>query len=37
MTCRFQKLPAVFNKSLVDLENYMLFDKSTGNLLRSTC
>ena len=37
MTCRFQKVPAVFNKSLVDLENCTSFLKTTCDLLNSTC
>ena len=37
MTCRFQKLPVVFNKSLVDLENCTSFLKTTCDLLNSTC
>ena len=37
MTCRFQKVPVVFNKSLVDLENCTSFVKSTCDLLNSTC
>ena len=35
MTCRFNKWHAVFNKSLVDLETYMPFVKSTSNLLQT--
>ena len=37
MTCRFQKVPVVFNKSLVDLENCTSFLKTTCDLLNSTC
>ena len=37
MTCRFRKIPVVFNKSLVDLENCTSFVKSTCDLLNSTC
>ena len=37
MTCRFQKVPVVFNKSLVDLKNGTSFVKSTCDLLNSTC
>ena len=37
MTCRFQKVHVVFNKSLVDLENCTSFVKSTCDFLNSTC
>ena len=37
MTCQFQKVPVVFNKSLVDLENCTSFLKTTCDLLNSTC
>ena len=37
MTCRFKKVPVVFNKSLVDLENCTSFLKTTCDLLNSTC
>ena len=37
MTCRFQKVPVVFYKSLVDLENCTSFLKTTCDLLNSTC
>ena len=37
MTCRFQKVHVVFDKSLEDLENCTSFVKSTCDLLNSTC
>ena len=37
MTCRFQKVPVVFNKSLVDLEKCTSFVKTKCDLLNSTC
>ena len=37
MTCQFQKVPVVYNKSLVDLENCTSFLKTTCDLLNSTC
>ena len=37
MTCIFKKVPVVFNKSLVDLENCTSFLKTTCDLLNSTC
>ena len=37
MTCQFQEVPVVFNKSLVDLENCTSFLKTTCDLWNSTC
>ena len=37
MTCQFQKVPVVFNTSLVDLENCTSFLKTTCDLWNSTC